>query len=357
MIVLLLLGSSVCVGLSHGVSEDYGTSHRMYLDPNVHSIEFKPVYKSEVTVLWKRDEPPASFDSRKHVIGSYYVINNLTQRDSGRYILKDKNQRTLSTKTIDVKEITRLYTLYPDEELSFTFDLQLNSCNIYFFPKNDHEQSYFISRLVRRGRLQEGLYRFDCTGFDLQKPCGIFNKAVQMSCEGRFEIRDQNDDMALEVELVIKTHKDPLYTAIGVTGFIVALIGCCCVKCCCCGKSSSEKNDSETAAQPAVNFHEYNRPAGPGQDQSSPPTMTPYPVVPPYIPTDPLVHNHSTGNMPSSYSEVSAPAEKPDAATAPLCSDIEPRFELKGVTFPSFFPLSSDSGYCDVYTSDKLNFK
>lgn len=100
-------------------------------------------------------------------------------------------------------EITRLYTLYPDEELSFTFDLQLNSCNIYFFPKNDHEQSYFISRLVRRGRLQEGLYRFDCTGFDLQKPCGIFNKAVQMSCEGRFEIRDQNDDMALEVELVI----------------------------------------------------------------------------------------------------------------------------------------------------------
>lgn len=91
------------VGLSHGVSEDYGTSHRMYLDPNVHSIEFKPVYKSEVTVLWKRDEPPASFDSRKHVIGSYYVINNLTQRDSGRYILKDKNQRTLSTKTIDVK--------------------------------------------------------------------------------------------------------------------------------------------------------------------------------------------------------------------------------------------------------------
>lgn len=55
--------------------------------------------------------------------------------------------------------------------------------------------------------------------------------------------------------------------------------------------------------------------------------------------------------------QVSAPAEKADAATVPYDTNNEPRFELKGMTFPSSLPLSSDSTYCDVYTSDKLNFK
>lgn len=39
-----------------------------------------------------------------------------------------------------------------------------------------------------------------------------------------------------------------------------------------------------------------------------------------------------------------------------LSSDPEPKFELKGLTFPFAPPLSSDSTFSDVYTSDKLNF-
>lgn len=39
-----------------------------------------------------------------------------------------------------------------------------------------------------------------------------------------------------------------------------------------------------------------------------------------------------------------------------LTSDPDTKFELKGLTLPSPPPLGSDSGFSDVYTSDKLNF-
>lgn len=99
-------------------------------------------------------------------------------------------------------ETKRSYTLNPDEKLSFTFGLEPNSCNIYFFPESEYEHRK--TQIVRQGRLQEGSNRLDCKGFELQKPCGIFKKAVEMSCSGRFEVRDQNDNKALEVELEIE---------------------------------------------------------------------------------------------------------------------------------------------------------
>lgn len=54
--------------------------------------------------------------------------------------------------------------------------------------------------------------------------------------------------------------------------------------------------------------------------------------------------------------QVSAPAEQASAPTAPLYSDPGIQFELKGRNFPSAPPLSSDSTFCHVYTSDKLNY-
>lgn len=93
----------------------------------------------------------------------------------------------------------------------------------------------------------------------------------------------------------------------------------------------------------------------------SQPFGTHYPAQPSYTPTGPLVHDRTdnvppyysevhdpTDNPPPSYSEVVASAEQAVVPSAPVYSDIEPRFELKGMTFPS------DSA--NVYTSDKLNF-
>ncbi|KAM6951962.1 uncharacterized protein PEZ65_008274 isoform 2-T2 [Lycodopsis pacificus] len=113
--------------------------------------------------------------------------------------------------------------------------------------------------------------------------------------------------------------------------------------CCCCGKSKSKENGSETAAaEPDVQYQEYDtEPVGPRSGQLIDPSGTHDPDPPSYTVTDPLV---------------SAPAEQPDAPTVPVHSDPEPTFEFKGMTATSAPPLGSDSTNSDVYTSDKLNF-
>jgi len=63
--------------------------------------------------------------------------------------------------------------------------------------------------IVHRGRLAQRSDDVDCTGFDLLKPCGISKVDLQISCAGRYEIKDQNNDTASVVSLEIK-RKSPL---------------------------------------------------------------------------------------------------------------------------------------------------
>ncbi|XP_071313941.1 uncharacterized protein [Trachinotus anak] len=358
MLVLLLLAVSVRLGVSYYEEEWYGNTHRMRLHKRAHSITFIPKSSSNEMILWKRDDPPASEDSRRKIMGAHFVINKLTQRDSGRYIVSDIDKKMLFTTTIAVIANTLSFTLSPGQQFNFTFhSLEPNSCNIYFFPENDHDLGTTKIELVRHGRLQLHFDEFDCAEFELLKPCGILIKDVQMSCSGHFEVKDQDDNKALVVSLHMESvHKDPYHLVVAVGGVFAALFCYCCAKSCCCGKSSSKEESSETtavAAEPAVRYHEHDhRPVSPRRAHLSQPSGTHYPARPS---TSPLIHHAPTANVPPAYSEVSAPAEQADAPTVPLCSDPEPRFELKGMTFASASPLSSNSVYCDVYTSDKIN--
>ena len=90
-------------------------------------------------------------------------------------------------------------SLTSGEQLSFSFDLAPNSCNIYFFPEGGDRET----QIVRHGRLL-GSNQHGCAGSQLLKPCGFLNEAVQVSCAGHFEVRDHNDDTALRVSLEIK---------------------------------------------------------------------------------------------------------------------------------------------------------
>lgn len=80
--------------------------------------------------------------------------------------------------------------------MNVTFDLEPHSCNIYFFPGENSKTA-----IVLKGRLQHDLKQVDCVGFELLKPCGIIHRAIQKTCSGRFEVRDDNDDKALVVFL------------------------------------------------------------------------------------------------------------------------------------------------------------
>ncbi|XP_070769568.1 uncharacterized protein [Enoplosus armatus] len=355
MIVLLLLSACVCLGLSYEEYE-YGNTYRIRLHRKAQSFEFNPKYSSDVTILWKRDDPVTKEDSRRQVMGSHYVIFNVTQKDSGHYIMRDKDQNALAVKIIEVTETTKTYSRSAGDSFNFTFYwLEPNSCNIYFFPEDDHDMGE--TEIVRRGRLQPGVDYLDCAYFDLVKPCGISNKGIKTSCSGRFEVRDQNDNKALVVLLEVEPqHFDSSSIGIGV-GIFFAVLSCCgCMRRCCCAKKKKDAPEAADA-EPAVHYQEYeSEPVGPRPDHLSQPSGTRYPAQPYYTPTGPLIHNPPPVNAPPAYSEVSALAEQADAPTVPIQSDLEPRFELKAMSFPSAPPLSSDSTYCDVYTSDKLNF-
>lgn len=90
-------------------------------------------------------------------------------------------------------------SLRSGERLSITFDLEPNSCNIYFVPQGGHE-----TVMVYKGELQQ---LSGCSGIELLNPCGISKDAVQTSCGGRFEVRDHNDDEALVLSVEVQRKK------------------------------------------------------------------------------------------------------------------------------------------------------
>lgn len=68
-----------------------------------------------------------------------------------------------------------------------------------------------------------------------------------------------------------------------------------------------------------------------------------------------LMQFHSSFQVTPPEQQIASPA--PEFNSTFLSSGPDPKFELKGTIFPSAPPLSSDSAVCDVYNSDKLNFR
>lgn len=85
------------------------------------------------------------------------------------------------------------------ETLDITFKLDPASCNIYFIPEGiDEDGGTYI---VRRGWLDYNRYNLDCPGFEQTQPCGIMSTDLQMSCSGRYLVKDNNGNTALAVHL------------------------------------------------------------------------------------------------------------------------------------------------------------
>ncbi|XP_037316885.2 uncharacterized protein LOC119210710 isoform X2 [Pungitius pungitius] len=460
MIVLLLLGAFACTGLSYfSEVKKYGESHFFVLRARTHIFEFHPDYNSNVTILWKKGDRLINLDKNFLMAGGIFSINKLTKKNSGRYISLDKDLKEISTYTLEVKATTRAFEQEPGDRFSFSIDLEPESCNIYFFPSsgrrprmleneiirhgllqggsddlfctgfdyrypcgisnNDIQIScngryeirdqndntafvgslemkritktvirtpgynfnftfnltpnscniYFLPggedrqrdsaiNLVYRGMLQGGLDDIRCNGFELLKPCGILNKILQMSCNGSYEIRDQNENIAIVVSLEMEGPAINPLPSIGIAVAVLSVFFCCCGKICGRGKSKSKEEQTETAAaEPEVQYQgRYTEPSGPSSDQLIEPSGTNHFNPPSTTLSDSLVHNDLYQDFPPSYCEVLLEAQQPIAPTAPVHHDPEPKFEFKGMTFPSTPPLEPDSGRSDVYTSDKLNF-
>lgn len=333
---------------------EYGDKHRKLVPVWVHYIEFIPKSGSEATVLWNRSKPDANGNSRMKVSHDHFYIYNMTQRDSGQYLWRNRDRTFLSTVTIEVIAKTRSFTLRSDEELFITTDLEPNSCNIYFIPEDGRETA-----VVRRGRLLQSADQSGCFGLKLLKPCGILKEAVQTLCSGQFVVRDNNDDQALVATVEVEEPSDnTTYMIAGV--MCVFLVLSCCFKTACIRKSTKQHAQPEDADSEPAPYAENER--KPDVLRPSQPSETFYPVQPSEATTVLLINNPTESIPPSyheewrtNYSTVPVLAAQLDPPTVPLGSQQDQdRFEVKGIDTNNL--LSSDYPHYDVYTSDKLNF-
>lgn len=90
--------------LSPGCYQDetkyYGKSFKMRLHMRAKMVDFKPSYGGSPVVLWKDD---GTFkDSRRKVVGNYFIVYDLTQLDNGLFSMKDRSGLVLSSTHLEV---------------------------------------------------------------------------------------------------------------------------------------------------------------------------------------------------------------------------------------------------------------
>ncbi|XP_029917589.1 uncharacterized protein LOC115366343 isoform X2 [Myripristis murdjan] len=344
---------------SQQVDKNYGSSYSFRLSRATDFLEFTPSDRfNETRVLWNRSSSQTNFGKRGYVEGNVFKVTHLTQDDNGHYNLRNKYNDLISRKKITVTENKEHYLRMTNEDFIITFDL--DRATVTFFPNWGSERilvmksgqliKYYSKETVGNSVFTDRIQELSSTG----EGFGIEIKPLKTTDTGRFEVKDKNGNLALVVELEVEQAPVPISVNVGIGfGVIMAVIlCCCCVSKCCCGDSSSKSDgpDPETPAELPVHHH----------DDPSPPSYT-SPNVSTHAnrPTDPLSPPETNFSfveppVPPTGWKTSAPAMSLDFDC--LSSDTDLRFELKELTVPSAPPLSSDSNFCDVYTSDKLNF-
>lgn len=68
----------------------YGQIFKMRTHVMAKTWEFSPSGAQQPTVLWEKGRSVK--DSRRKLVGNYFIVYNLTQLDSGQYTLNDRNQ-------------------------------------------------------------------------------------------------------------------------------------------------------------------------------------------------------------------------------------------------------------------------
>ncbi|XP_015235699.1 PREDICTED: extensin-like [Cyprinodon variegatus] len=220
---------------------------------------------------------------------------------------------------------------------------------------------------------------------------GIDIGPIHHKDSGTFEFRDPQGNLALSVALDVSVEP-----AGGLALIICVVVGlllgiCCCYCCCkkkCCKKDKPavvltqgpvayHENSASAAPAPVTYYHGTNQPTGPSYSNTSYSSVyPPHPVNPPAyaspaaVSMGPSLSEPNTTVYPPQPTILSPPQPEPASQVGPLTyqeseaaptfslevSDDQPRFQIKGLAFPSAPPLTADAPSTDVYISDKLNF-
>ncbi|XP_039670293.1 uncharacterized protein LOC120567397 isoform X3 [Perca fluviatilis] len=329
----------------------YGSPYSSVVPTQTEYIEFLPFYSEELPrVLWNRTDPQANKGSRLQMKDSIWEIKSLNQADGGYYNFRKKDKTVLSRLRIVVGVNDRRYYTKVNERFVIENPSLDATWTVTFTPAGEVEKN----TLMEAGNLvtDDRRIRIMRNGIEID-PVNIIDS-------GTFEFRDQQGYLAKIVELRVEDELLPSvlhpYAYIAIIGGIIfaVVVCCCCVKKCCCKNSSSKRHESapETEAAPAVYYHDLIQPAGPSYSVAPVPDNS-------YQPMNSLVSGeHTTTSLEPSVEPLGGQGGDPAPTLGFDClsSDPVPKFELKGLSIPSALPLVSDSTFCDVYTSDKLNF-
>ncbi|XP_028315584.1 uncharacterized protein LOC114471166 isoform X2 [Gouania willdenowi] len=352
------------------VHKHYGDTYTYRVPSKAEFLEFTPLKSSDqLKILWNRSDSSVSSNDPDSPVRAfsndfYWERRYLTQKHNGYYNFREKHNILISRLHLKVEENEDSLIGKVGRHLRITFPWARDDWIGTFRPESDPD----FSMTIKRSRVPkiwfEDRIQVDSDGMDIDP--------VESSDAGIFEFRDEEGNLAWVLDL--KVEDDNLtgikYAAVAAV-ILLAVVTCCCCYC------KRRRRKRELATPALLNYTTETPAASPAappavhhRGRSQPPTYTTASVPP--ASTSQTVNSHAsnrttdTSHEPPVYNPVSIhlnPSQREMSVPTPpissgfLTSDAELRFELKGMTSPSSLPLSSESTVCDVYNSDKLNFR
>ncbi|XP_067104514.1 uncharacterized protein [Osmerus mordax] len=350
----------------------YGSRFLQTVVNQASTLDFLPLdSSSEAMVLWNQTNNQAGIEGMGEMKGHSWLVKRVTQKHQGHYTFRNSDGRFLSRRKLEVKEHVEWHTVDSDENIIINFALDSNECNLKFFPEGETEAIL----LIKKGIEMYGKpinYKVRILG---QRSNFAFKIAdLENQDSGKFELRDQDNNLALVVWLKVKP-LIPVVTYIYVGVSVVILVGiCCCVRKCCCKRNASKRNASASASGQVVvhqdeTCHMTSQPSGPShprppyfQSYASEPVVTISPAAPsgPTYPCQPTPPPPNPSDDPHTQVSTSTGLDPPSFSLGFDClsSDSETQFKLPQTLNHHTDLLSSSdpSSSADVYNSDKLNF-
>ncbi|KAM3613244.1 uncharacterized protein V6R79_022913 [Siganus canaliculatus] len=337
-------------GCSLNVSRTYGDTLMYKIPRQTDFIEYIPSNpEAPQMVLWNRTDPQINIGRRLKVKDDVAKIDSVIQADSGHYNNRKADWSLVTRIHLTVQEIQR----YINKEVSQRLIIRNPPFDLPWTVKFIPDGSNVRRPLMLHGHLFPGLVIGKPFHQNIElNSDGIAIDDVQTTHSGLYEFYDLRGNLVQTVRVKVKSKPSPtlFYAAVVGGTLLLGALCCCCCCCmrkCCCRKSSSKR----TAAAPATYYH--NQPTCPNYSTTSAPGYSTLPVTLHAQPAQPATT--SLGPRPATP-ENRAAVPGPSMGSDFLSSNAEPTFELKGVSFASAPPLSSDTTFSNVYTSSKLNF-
>ncbi|XP_029297473.1 uncharacterized protein LOC115014618 [Cottoperca gobio] len=331
-------------------------------------LEFTPLHSVDLPkVVWNLTDPQTNEKGRWQVKFHIWELKNLNQADAGYYNFRAKDKTLLKRILLEVKvhhinydamENTWLLIDNPSSDILWT---------VTFTPDGKVQKKTLIEKghLITQDEWISEPWTLPERIQVLRN--GITIHSLEVTDSGTFEFIDLQGHLTKTAMLLVKHEPDSTIAIVGIAVgiFFGVIICCCCVKRCCCKKSSSKREDSapQTATTPAVYYHDVNQPAGPHFTAAPAPNYS-------YQPMNSLVSREATTISPDPpvYNPVNIHVNPLQLQVEPLgglgidpaptlgsdclSSDRMPTFEFETSTLP----LSAETTFSHVYTSDKLNF-